>query len=174
MLRVGRGSKSHFALYKQWQTILYPKYCNFNFNPSGLVAKLPYGLLPKFEIHFYVWATDTSTINLVYCFQNILCLHWKAYESMLVSFRVLHLVLIGCYNSDTLSLIAWCARLLALRGYLHSWRSMCMGCWSIVIFIAHVVACLMQQNMLFLRSAEVLSYIAIPVAKTGLTPQLSD
>jgi hypothetical protein len=47
----------------------------------------------------------TSTINLVYCFENILWLHSKAYKSMLVSFKVLHLVLIGCYNSNTLSLI---------------------------------------------------------------------
>jgi hypothetical protein len=36
-----------------------------------------------------------------------------------------------------------------------------------------VVTCLMQQNMLFLRLAEVLSYIDIPVVKSELKPQLT-
>ena len=39
--------------------------------------------------------------------------------------------------------------------------------------ITDVVTCLMQQNMLFLCLAEVLSYIGIPVVKSEVKPQLT-
>lgn len=42
-----------------------------------------------------------------------------------------------------------------------------------LIMTTDVVTCLMQQNMLFLRLAEVLSYIDIPVVKSELKPQLT-